>query len=232
MWQQAYDWSGTGEEWSAPWGSAEVEWYWTVLPRVHKFVPCGTILEIAPGFGRWTQYLRHQCHHLEVVDLTPKCIEHCRFRFRDSTNISYHVNDGRTLGMIADNSVDFAFSFDSLVHVETDVLDSYLEELSHKLTTNGIGFLHHSNLAGCEREEAPTALRASSVSADGFRSSCERHHLSCISQELIDWAGQRSLDCISVITSEGSRWARPTMIVDNANFASSVSLIRVVAELY
>ena len=232
VWQRDYDWSGTGDEWSAPWGSAEVEWCWTILPRIHRYVPCKSILEIAPGFGRWTQYLQYLCQRLDVVDLTPKCIEHCRSRFRDSSNITYHVNDGRTLCMIADDSLDFAFSFDSLVHVEADVIDSYLQELSHKLTTDGIGFLHHSNLAGCEREEAPSALRAASVSADGFRASCERHRLICISQELIDWAGQRSLDCISVVTPEGSKWTRPTMIVDNANFASSVAMIRVTAALY
>jgi hypothetical protein len=232
VWQQDYDWSGTGDEWSAPWGSSEVEWYWTLLPRIRKFVPCGTILEVAPGFGRWTHFLRHLCDRLDVVDLTPKCIEHCRNRFKDSSNIFYHVNDGRTLGMIADHSVDFAFSFDSLVHVEADVLDSYLHELSNKLTPHGIAFLHHSNLAGCEREEAPTALRAASASAEGVRASCERHYLSCISQELIDWAGQRALDCISVVTPAASKWARPTMIVDNTNFANSVAWIRLVSEVY
>ena len=232
VWQQTYDWSGTGDEWSAPWGSAEAQWYWTILPRIHRYVPGKTILEIAPGFGRWTQFLRNLCDRLDVVDLTPKCIEHCRERFKDSSNIHYHVNDGRNLGMIADGSVDFAFSFDSLVHVEADVIDSYLHELSLKLSANGIGFLHHSNLAGCEREEAPSALRAATVSAEGVRASCERLQLSCISQELLDWAGQRSLDCISVVTPAASKWARPTIVLDNVNFASSVAWIRAAAALY
>jgi hypothetical protein len=232
VWQQNYDWSGTGDEWSAPWGSAEAQWCWTILPRIHRYVPGQAILEIAPGFGRWTQFLRNLCDRLDVVDLTPKCIDHCRARFKDSSNIRYHVNDGRTLGMIADGSVDFAFSFDSLVHVEADVIDSYLQQLSLKLSPDGIGFLHHSNLAGCEREEAPSALRAATVSAAGVRSSCERLHLSCVSQELLDWAGQRALDCISVVTPAASKWARPTMVFDNVHFASSVAAIRASAALY
>jgi SAM-dependent methyltransferase len=227
-----YDWSIDGDEWSAPWGSSEVEWYWTLLPRIHKFVPCETILEIAPGFGRWTHFLRHLCVRLEVVDLTPRCIEHCRSRFKDSSNLAYHVNDGRTLAMIADRSIDFAFSFDSLVHVEADVIDSYLQELSRVLAPNGVGFLHHSNLAGCERNDSPTSLRAPSVSAEGFRASCQRHRLSCTSQELLNWAGQPALDCISVVTPEGSKLARPTRIVDNMHFADSVAWIRLASEVY
>ncbi len=44
-----YDWPQQGEEWSAAWGSAEAQWYGTIFPRIHAFVPTGTILEIAPA---------------------------------------------------------------------------------------------------------------------------------------------------------------------------------------
>ena len=37
---------------------------------------------------------------------------------RDVEGISYFVNDGRSLAMVPERSVDFAFSFDSLVHVD------------------------------------------------------------------------------------------------------------------
>jgi cyclopropane fatty-acyl-phospholipid synthase-like methyltransferase len=39
---------------------------------------------------------------------------------------------------------DFVFSFDSLVHVESDVIENYLTQLAKKLKPNGIGFIHHS----------------------------------------------------------------------------------------
>jgi hypothetical protein len=233
LWQQYYNWVNAGDEWSTAWGGSENQWNWTVLPRIHKFVPCGTILEIAPGFGRWTQYLHHLCRRLEIVDLAPKCIDHCRDRFRGSPNIRYHVNDGLRLNMIADGSIDFAFSLDSLVHAEAEVIDSYVRELSRKLTRNGVGFLHHSNLAECKRDEAlQTHVRASSVGAEGFRASCNRHGISCISQEIIDWGGHPSLDCLSTITREGSRWSRSTVILINDNYMSSAHLTKVVAALY
>ena len=79
----------------------------------------------ASAAGRSTS--RSLCERLVIVDLTERCIEDCRERFADSTNIEYHVNDGRSLEMVEDGSIDFAFSFDSLVHVELDVLDAYVE---------------------------------------------------------------------------------------------------------
>jgi hypothetical protein len=143
------------------------------------------------------------------------------------------VNDGLTLNMIADGSIDFAFSFDSLVHVEANVVDSYIQELSRKLTKNGVGFLHHSNLAECKRDDTlQTHLRASSVGAEGFRACCYRHGVSCISQEIIDWGGHPALDCLSMITPEESKWARSTLILDNSNYMHSADLIRTIATLY
>ena len=94
----------------------------TLLPRLKSFVPASTILGIAPGFGRWTQFLRPLCSKLVLVDVSPKCIAACQRRFAGNEGIQYHVNDGQSLAMVADESVDFAFSFDSLVHVEAPVL--------------------------------------------------------------------------------------------------------------
>src|SRR6266404_5578223 len=113
-WETAYSWSQEGEEWSATWGGSESQWYGAIYPRIHAFVPTGTILEIAPGFGRWTQYLKDSCQRLVVVDLSQRCIEACKNRFSSCSHISYHVNDGTSLSMVDNGSIDFAFSFDSL----------------------------------------------------------------------------------------------------------------------
>ena len=48
--------------------------------------------------------------------------------------------------MVADRSVDFAFSFDSLVHADAEVLDAYAAELARTLAPDGVAFIHHSNL--------------------------------------------------------------------------------------
>ena len=46
--------------------------------------------------------------------------------------------------MAADASIDFAFSFDSLVHAEANILESYISELARVLKANAIAFIHHS----------------------------------------------------------------------------------------
>src|SRR4051812_9383186 len=113
-WDQTYDWGQAGEEWSTTWGSSHMQWYGTILPRIGKFLPANTIVEIAPGYGRWTRFLKGLCNNLIVVDLSEKCIDTCKRAFAECPHISYFVNDGRSLEMIPDRSIDFVFSFDSL----------------------------------------------------------------------------------------------------------------------
>ena len=135
-WNQTYPWPQQGEEWSSTWGGSEAQWFFVIYPRIHLFIPAKTILEIAPGYGRWTDYLRNYCQRLVGVDLSPSCIEACKRRFASLSDASFHVNDGYSLAMIPDESVDFAFSFDSLVHAENDVIAAYLEQLSKILAAN------------------------------------------------------------------------------------------------
>lgn len=215
-------------------------WFSVLLPRIHAFVPAGTILEIAPGYGRWTQYLKDLCDRLIIVDLAENCIDHCRRRFSAASNIEYHVNDGRSLDAVADGSVDFVFSFDSLVHVEADVLAAYLKELTRKLKPDGVGFFHHSNIgsyramkalvyATPERLRRPLAhqgvlldlfrWRAESVTADGFAGLCADADLACVAQEKITWEdGPWLIDALSVFTPRGSRWDRPRVVMENRRF--------------
>jgi SAM-dependent methyltransferase len=250
-WSADWDWSQQGDEWSTWWGGTPALWYGALLPRIHAFVPAARILEIAPGYGRWTQYLKDLAERLIIVDLTERCIEGCKQRFADATNIEYHVNDGRSLDMVEDGSIDFAFSFDSLVHVESDVLGAYLEQLARKLTPDGVGFIHHSNIGSytaltkiARRAPGRTigplvrrgalinipAWRAESVTADSFAGQCERAGLACITQEKINWEhGRFMIDTLSTFTRRGSRLERPRQVVSNPLFTSEA---RRMARLY
>jgi SAM-dependent methyltransferase len=146
FWGKAYPWVLAGEEWSKPWGGTRMQWYGAILPRISAFVPTGTILEIAPGHGRWTTFLKDLCREMTIVDISETCIAQCRERFAGSTHIAYAVNDGKALDMVPDASVDFLFSFDSLVHAEHDVLAAYAAEAARILRPDGVAFIHHSNL--------------------------------------------------------------------------------------
>jgi SAM-dependent methyltransferase len=141
FWSQPQEWYDAGEGWSAPWGNSEAQWFGSLYPRLHRFLPTRSILEIAPGFGRWTHFLLPLCEHYTGIDLSPVCIAACQNTFSDDNNAKFIQNDGMSLAEVPDTSVDLAFSFDSLVHAEFDVLASYIPQLIRKLTVSGVAFL-------------------------------------------------------------------------------------------
>jgi ubiquinone/menaquinone biosynthesis C-methylase UbiE len=248
-----YDWAEAGEEWSEGWGGSHAQWYGVILPRIAHYLPASSMLEIGPGHGRWTSYLREHCTSLAIVDLDEACIKACRQRFEEDSRITCHVNDGMSLAMIDDESVDFAFSFDSLVHADAEVLSSYLGELARTLAPEGVGFVHHSNAGRYRRyfefqERIPRGRarerlyalrfldrprwRTLDMTAERFRASCEAAGLQCISQEVIPWTTRRLIDCFSTFTRPSSRWARPNRILVNRRFMSEAAAIKRRARLY
>lgn len=255
-----YDWSLTGDEWSSGWGDAAAQWYGFIYPRVCRYLPAPTILEIGPGFGRWTQFLLEHCETLIGVEITPKCVDACRQRFADHPGATFEVNDGHSLPMVADSSVDFAFSFDTLVVVEADDLSGYLTELARVLKPEGVAFLHHSNYGAYNRSTRVLAplqrifkrlplrarfalewagayrgiyVRAESVSAARFADLCEQAGIHCVGQELITCGGAPILfDCISVVTRPGSRWDRPYQMVKNRLLLAQARSIRLARLVY
>jgi SAM-dependent methyltransferase len=239
-----YDWRQAGEEWSAPWGSSAAQWSGTILPRIRDYLPARTILEIAPGFGRWTHYLKDYCDELWAVDKSSECIEACAQRFAAVPHVHCCLNDGRSLPMIPDGSIDFAFSFDSFVHPNRDIVEAYLQELRRKLKIGGKGFIHHSNFGeyvDTPRERIPEGLakpliklkildwahhRNPGMSADLFRSLCATHGLHCISQELVNWRGRRLIDCLSLFVRSNSAPSTPTKVIRNPNFMREAARLR------
>ena len=256
-WGRDYKWPHAGEEWSREWGTAQMQWFGSILPRISSFVPTDTILEIAPGYGRWTTFLKNLCKRLTVVDLSASCIEKCRERFVHDSNISYFVNDGMSLEMVEDNSIDLIFSFDSLVHAEEGVLKAYAAEFAKKLRPDGVAFIHHSNLGEYAQRAAiqdslskiPKLVgglnwlgicdnvschwRARSMTAAKMALFAEEHDLQCVSQELVTWQTKSALiDCFSTIVRSGSRWSRQNRALRNPGFMREAKHLRNVASLY
>jgi len=223
----SYDWSAGGDEWSAPWGGVDLQWWGCIWPRIQAFLPADTIVEIAPGFGRWTQFLKDQCRRLVLVDISERCIEACKRRFAAERHLSFFVNDGMSLPMVPEKSADFIFSFDSLVHAEADVLRAYLRESARVLKTGGAGFIHHSNLgrysallAVSSRIPARVRIplenrgllvsnehwRATSMDARRFARYCREAGLQCVHQETVNWVrtGPYLIDCLSVFRRDSA----------------------------
>jgi Methyltransferase domain len=253
LWNEEHDWPEQGDEWSASWGGSHAQWYGCILPRISAFIPAEHVLEIAPGQGRWTRFLQGYATSLTLVDLAPSCIAACRSRFSSLRHLDYHVNDGRSLEMIEDESLDFVFSFDSLVHADSDTMRSYCLQIARKLRVGGTGFVHHSNLGAYQRwlraKRVVVALcrgssrvgnllihdcaRAPEMTANLMVQFCQEAGLTCTSQEIIPWeTSRRPIDCFTAFKKEDAANQRSCHVFVNYSFMKEAAATKRLALLY
>jgi SAM-dependent methyltransferase len=187
-----------GESWSEWFGSTEILWNSFLYPRIYKFFENKDVLEIAPGTGRLTQYLLRSAKNYVGYDLSEYCINYCKNKFK---NNSFLLNDGLSLTETPDSSVDFIFSWDSLVHADKDVLFSYASESLRCLRDNGIAFIHHSNLNKSSFIGENIHWRGD-LSGEDLKAYIEQNGGSVLIQEMIPWddsLGEYS-DCITIFS--------------------------------
>jgi len=240
-WNAHDSWEREGDEWSDSWKSPVAMWFGTILPRIGRRLPTGTILEIACGRGRVTSFLLDQCDRYVGVDLAPNCVEICAARFSDRTAASFHATDGKSLPMVEDESIDFAVSWDSLVHADHIALRGYLRELATKLRPGGHAFLHHSNLgafvdeAGVPSVENPQ-WRDSTTSGRVVHELCAEAGLLCVSQELVQWGLAYHGDCFTMLrrsrVGEIVDVAAPPTRFENPHFPEEIGYTRMLAKVY
>jgi len=197
-WGRDYSWSEGGDEWSFTWGGSEAQWFGSLYPRLHRMLPARRILEIAPGRGRWTQYLIPMCSAFIGVDIAESCVIECSRRFAKAAHAGFIANDGVSLAAVPDASFDFVFSFDSLVHAELDVMQRYIPQIVQKLAPGGKAFLHHSNFAACDGGGQPSPhARAGSVSGGLIADLVKQSGGRMLVSELINWGTIDTIDCLS-----------------------------------
>ncbi|MFN0206361.1 MAG: class I SAM-dependent methyltransferase [Planctomycetota bacterium] len=164
VWNHEHDWSDLGEVWTphAEWKLDILKW---TLERYLK--PGMRVLELGPGGGRWThEILKYNPSRLVLVDLAEKCIELCKQRFSDISNIEYYLNDGRSIPVVADKSIDLIWSFDCLVHVERDDIAAYFQDFRRILAPGGIVILHYATIDRAHGEDPKKGWRSDFTSKD------------------------------------------------------------------
>ena len=242
-WEEIYSWSQGGEEWSQGWGGTQTLWEGSLFPRVSRFLPAQTVLELAPGHGRFTPFLAQHCQSYLGVDLSPGCVEVCQTRFPQH---QFYCDDGRSLPMIADGSVDFIFSFFSLIHAEQDTMLGYLREFARVLRPGGGGFIHHSNLAqhGAyfrRLQKLPRwgqrllfqagladlpQWRAPSVSAQTVAGCAAQAGLGVVAQETVNFGSRRTIDAFTSFVRADGPWSAPGLLWDHPGFMHEAMRLR------
>lgn len=235
-WDHSYQWPGRGEEWSVAWGGSYPQWISTIFPRISMFIPAPNILEIAPGFGRWSRFLISMSSQYKGVDLAESCVEYCKTIFKDCGHADFFQNDGRSLEMIENDSVDFCFSLDSLVHAEMDVMEEYIAQIVLKLKEDGVAFLHHSNFEEYHKSGLKNwHSRATSVSAEKVMQLVEKSQGRIMIQERINWgeAPQNLNDCFTVFCRKNSsKLLGEPKIINNHSFGEEIDYCKKVLSNY
>jgi ubiquinone/menaquinone biosynthesis C-methylase UbiE len=144
IWEN-WDWSAKGEEWTLDplWKASVVK---TFIDAYFKEL--GTVVEIGPGAGRWTEHLIERVGRLVGIDISETCVAECQNRFSSSHNATFEVGNGRDLSSVATGSVDGIWSFDVFVHINGDEFRSYVGEFARILKSGGVGVIHHGLVGG------------------------------------------------------------------------------------
>jgi ubiquinone/menaquinone biosynthesis C-methylase UbiE len=111
-----------------------------VLPYVK---PDQVALEIGPGGGRWTRYLLG-FRRLYVVDYHAELLHELRRRV-NKHNMQFIVNNGADLPGVPEGSVDYVLSVACFVHLERNIIKSYLESIAKILKPGGNVFITYSD---------------------------------------------------------------------------------------
>jgi SAM-dependent methyltransferase len=224
-WTQRYDWSRSGEEWSGPWGKSSAEWFSTIMPRIGAVLPASSVLEIGPGFGRWTEFLLRFCNSYCGVDLSDRCINECRRRFNERPNADFFHNDGKSLAQVSRPRFDLIFSFESLVHADLDAMSHYVPQIVRLLAPDGVAFLHHSNMAAFPG--VSYGNRSENVSAEIIGGLVQENGGRLLVQERLSWGEVPLSDCFSMFCREDDyRGIKMHDITDHGLFALETKLAR------
>ena len=144
-----YDWSQLGEEWtteSRRWRDVDPQvWKKTLVDNMMmKYIKKGdTVLEIGIGAGRWSEILQGIAGRLILADITKKCLDICKERLKEATNVEFHLIEDN-LSFLDDNSIDYIWSYDVFVHINPSDIERYIAEFTRILKPGGLGILHHS----------------------------------------------------------------------------------------
>jgi ubiquinone/menaquinone biosynthesis C-methylase UbiE len=105
-----------------------------------------TVLEVGPGGGKWTVRIAPRVKRLIVLDVAEEMLKRTKAHCESLgiTNVEYFLANGRDFQPLADESIDFFFSYDVFVHIALEDTWPYAQEISRILKPGGQGACHYA----------------------------------------------------------------------------------------
>lgn len=198
------DWKQAADYYAAAENDMDARWASIIWPMIEDcdFTTC---LDLAAGHGRNTRKLLEQgaCRRIFVVDINQENIDFCTRRFMKEPRVTCIRNDGIKLDFVEPDSISLFYIFDAMVHFDSDVVRSYLSEISRVLQPGtGRAFLHHSNFTGNPGGNVHDNPHwRNFMSAELLVHYCTKEGLAVERQLKLDWNYDGSyIDCVSLVS--------------------------------
>ena len=112
-----------------------------------RFIDSDTnVLEIGPGGGKWTVRIAPKVKKIIVMDVSEEMLKLTKKRceLEGINNVEYLLANGKDFQPIADESIDFFFSYDVFVHIALEDTWAYAQEMFRILSPGSLGVCHHA----------------------------------------------------------------------------------------
>jgi len=105
-----------------------------------------TVLEIGPGGGKWTVRLAPKVKRVIALDVSEAMLQRTRQRCESAglSNVEFVLGNGQDFQPVADESIDFFFSYDVFVHIALEDSWPYTQEMARVLKPDGVGVCHYA----------------------------------------------------------------------------------------
>lgn len=158
----ALDWNAYSRQWNNTFGSRYEnlgdEWNDDATPDRERdsfyfnlyadrwLRPESTVLEVGPGGGKWTVRIAPKVKRLIVLDVADEMLARTKARCDTLglSNVEYHLANGRDFQPVANDSIDFFFSYDVFVHIAPEDSWPYTQEMARVLAPGARGACHYS----------------------------------------------------------------------------------------
>lgn len=158
------------------------------------------VVELACGRGRHVPEYLSEAQNIVLVDILKKNIDYCKQRFCSERKIQYYVNNGFDLKEIESDSCTALFTYDAMVHFEMMDIFQYLLETKRILRKGSKALFHHSNNTDTYDVTCSTGRSGRNyMSSQLFAYLANRAGLKVVEQHVIDWAGEKELDCVTLV---------------------------------
>jgi SAM-dependent methyltransferase len=98
-----------------------------------------SLLEIGCGIGRFLKPLACRFKHVYGLDFSKRMLKAAKKYCACLPNISFQINDGKTLENVANDSIDYCVSAGVFQHIDNiDVIISYIKEALRVLKPGGV----------------------------------------------------------------------------------------------